>query len=367
MYAPGQQQLQSASWLQNYSEDRPSFQANVRRTLSSGTYQVFVMPQGLLFLELRHKLGCGGNNNNNAVVIGAVMGGMIGACVGAAIAGGDVGAGGRIENFEGPLDLLLHLIKKNEINIYDIPIALIAQQYLEYLEAMTELNLNVAGDFLVMAATLLQIKSKMLLPVDESSEDEEEGPDPREELVRRLLEYKMYKEAARQLDGQEKMWRDIFSRDPAPTGSLHADETPLENVSLFDLVDALKGVLDRNQGKQLLEITPDNLTVRDRMNVILELLEGNDSVAFADLFESPCHRLVVIVTLLPKKLLVAVSTVPPTSSALPPVASGEPLVAAVAPAPEVLPAATTFTKVSVPLAWMPPPLAVAALPTTVVL
>jgi segregation and condensation protein A len=204
----------------------------------------------------------------------------------------------RIENFEGPLDLLLHLIKKNEINIYDIPIALIAQQYLEYLEAMTELNLNVAGDFLVMAATLLQIKSKMLLPVDESSEDEEEGPDPREELVRRLLEYKMYKEAARQLDGQEKMWRDIFSRDPAPTGSLHADETPLENVSLFDLVDALKGVLDRNQGKQLLEITPDNLTVRDRMNVILDLLEGNDSVAFADLFESPCHRLVVIVTFL---------------------------------------------------------------------
>lgn len=204
----------------------------------------------------------------------------------------------RIENFEGPLDLLLHLIKKNEINIYDIPIALIAQQYLEYLEAMTELNLNVAGDFLVMAATLLQIKSKMLLPVDESSEDEEEGPDPREELVRRLLEYTMYKEAARHLDGQEKMWRDIFSREPAPTGSPIADEIPLENASLFDLVDALKGVLDRNQGKQLLEITPDNLTVRDRMNVILELLEERDSVAFVDLFESQCHRLVVIVTFL---------------------------------------------------------------------
>ncbi len=204
----------------------------------------------------------------------------------------------RIENFEGPLDLLLHLIKKNEINIYDIPIALIAQQYLEYLEAMKEMNLNVAGDFLVMAATLLQIKSKMLLPVDESSQDEEEGPDPREELVRRLLEYKMYKEAAQQLDGQEKMWRDIFSRDPAPVEPIEADETPLENVSLFDLVDAMKGVLDRNQGKQLLEITLDHLTVRDRMNVILEMLEGRDSVAFVDLFESPCHRLVVIVTFL---------------------------------------------------------------------
>lgn len=204
----------------------------------------------------------------------------------------------RIENFEGPLDLLLHLIKKNEINIYDIPIALIAQQYLEYLEAMKELNLNVAGDFLVMAATLLQIKSKMLLPVDELSEDEDAGPDPREELVRRLLEYKMYKEAARQLDGQERMWRDIFSREPGPMESLDADDQPLDNVSLFDLVDALRGVLDRNQGQQLLEITPDTLTVRERMNVILEMLEGKDSVSFADLFERACHRMVVIVTFL---------------------------------------------------------------------
>ena len=99
----------------------------------------------------------------------------------------------RIENFEGPLDLLLHLIKKSEINIYDIPINPIAQQYLTYIEAMEELNLTVAGEFLVMAATLLQIKSKMLLPADETVTDEEDGPDPREELVRRLLEYKQFK------------------------------------------------------------------------------------------------------------------------------------------------------------------------------
>jgi len=150
----------------------------------------------------------------------------------------------------------------------------------------------------VMAATLLQIKSKMLLPVDELSEDEDAGPDPREELVRRLLEYKMYKEAARQLDGQERMWRDIFSREPGPMESLDADDQPLDNVSLFDLVDALRGVLDRNQGQQLLEITPDTLTVRERMNVILEMLEGKDSVSFADLFERACHRMVVIVTFL---------------------------------------------------------------------
>jgi segregation and condensation protein A len=206
----------------------------------------------------------------------------------------------RIENFEGPLDLLLHLIKKNEINIYDIPVAMIAQQYLEYLEAMEELNLNVAGDFLVMAATLLQIKSKMLLPVDETADDDEEGPDPREELVRRLLEYKGFKEAARQLDDQEKVWREIFWREQA----LSVDETveeedlSLDNVSLFDLVDALKGVLERTPGSRLIEIEPDNLTVRERMNLILETLEGKDSVSFAALFEGSSHRLVVVVTFL---------------------------------------------------------------------
>jgi segregation and condensation protein A len=204
----------------------------------------------------------------------------------------------RIENFEGPLDLLLHLIKKNEINIYDIPIALIAQQYLEYIEAMKDLNLNVAGDFLVMAATLLQIKSKMLLPADETAQDEEDGPDPREELVRRLLEYKAYKEAATQLDGQEKMWREIFSREQAPSVPVETDETLLEHVSLFDLVDALQGILDRNPGKPLIEIIPDSLTVRERMNAILEMLEGKDSVSFVDLFGRASHRLVVIVTFL---------------------------------------------------------------------
>ncbi|MBS0154265.1 MAG: segregation/condensation protein A [Nitrospira sp.] len=205
----------------------------------------------------------------------------------------------RIENFEGPLDLLLHLIKKNEINIYDIPVAMITQQYIEYLEAMEELNLNVAGDFLVMAATLLQIKSKMLLPVDEAVDDEEEGPDPREELVRRLLEYKAYKEAARQLDDQEKMWREIFWREDAVSVEAVAEEDlPLENVSLFDLVDALKEVLERNPDSRLIEIVPDNLTVRERMNLILETLEGKDSVSFAALFDGSVHRVVVVVTFL---------------------------------------------------------------------
>lgn len=204
----------------------------------------------------------------------------------------------RVENFEGPLDLLLHLIKKNEINIYDIPIAVITRQYLEYLEALEELNLNVAGDFLVMAATLLQIKSKMLLPVDEMVHDEEEGPDPREELVRRLLEYKAFKEAARQLDEQEKVWRETFWRERESSVEGVEEDLPLENVSLFDLVDALKEVLERNPSSRLIEIVPDNLTVRERMNVILERLEGKESVSFATLFDGSGHRMMVVVTFL---------------------------------------------------------------------
>jgi segregation and condensation protein A len=216
----------------------------------------------------------------------------------------------RIENFEGPLDLLLHLIKKNEINIYDIPIAMIAQQYLSYIEAMKDLNLSVAGEFLVMAATLLQIKSKMLLPVEESTEDDEDGPDPREELVRRLLEYKAFKEAARQLDTQERMWREIYSR---PSVSLEtgteSDDAMLDSIGLFDLVDALQTILDRNPGKKLLEIIPDNLTVRDRMNVILEALEGQESIGFEALFEASCHRLVIIVTFLALLELIRLRTV----------------------------------------------------------
>jgi segregation and condensation protein A len=217
----------------------------------------------------------------------------------------------RIENFEGPLDLLLHLIKKNEINIYDIPIAMIAQQYLSYIEAMKDLNLTVAGEFLVMAATLLQIKSKMLLPVEESAEDEEDGPDPREELVRRLLEYKTFKEAARQLDTQERMWREIYSRPVvAPeTNAESSDDAMLDNIGLFDLVDALQTILDRNPGKKLLEIIPDNLTVRDRMNALLEALEGQESIGFEALFEASCHRLVIIVTFLALLELIRLRTV----------------------------------------------------------
>jgi len=204
----------------------------------------------------------------------------------------------RLEKFEGPLDLLLHLIKQNEVNIYDIPIALITQQYLGYLGMMKSLNLSVAGDFLVMAATLVQIKSKMLLPLDEREEDEEDGPDPREELVRRLLEYKTYKEAAGQFDNRERLWREIFHRDQGAQPTVQNGETLLEEVTLFDLVDALQGVLARTADRRLIEITPENLTVKDRMNAILEAMEDKEVLPFPDLFDRASRRLTVIVTFL---------------------------------------------------------------------
>src|ERR1041385_7476091 len=204
----------------------------------------------------------------------------------------------RLEQFEGPLDLLLHLIKKNEINIYDIPISLIAQQYLEYLGLMTSLNLTVAEDFLVLAATLVHIKSRMLLPPDDTEGDDEDGPDPREELVLRLLEYKRYKDASTRLDERERLWREVFYREqPAPV-SARADESLLDDVTLFDLVDALQSIIARTPRKDLIEILPENLTVKDRMNAILECLEDKESITFPSLFDSPRSRLVIIVTFL---------------------------------------------------------------------
>lgn len=204
----------------------------------------------------------------------------------------------RLEKFEGPLDLLLHLIKKNEVNIYDIPIALITQQYLDYLSVMKSLNLTVAGEFLVMASTLVHIKSRMLLPVDETADEAEEGEDPRDELVRRLIEYKRFKEAAASLDERERLWREIYAREPLEVKQARSLDAPIEEVSLFDLVDALQGILVRTAGRRLLEIVPENLTVKDRMNAILDILAGRESVTFVELFEGQETRLLVIVTFL---------------------------------------------------------------------
>ncbi len=215
----------------------------------------------------------------------------------------------RLDRFEGPLDLLLHLIKKEEINIYDVPIALITEQYLGYLGVMKSLNLAVAGEFLVMAATLIQIKSRMLLPADEVDGEEEEGADPREELIRRLLEYKQFKEAARQLDDRERLWREMFGTAPPPSDLGPARDVVLDQVTLFDLVDALQGVIARLPSPHLMEIEPDHLTVRDRMTAILGHLEGQESVTFMSLFDGQAHRPVAIVTFLALLELIRIKVV----------------------------------------------------------
>lgn len=206
----------------------------------------------------------------------------------------------QLESFSGPLDLLLHLIRKNEVNIYDIPIALITQQYLDYLKLMKTLNLTLAGEFLVMAATLVQIKSRMLLPKVEASSDvdEADGEDPRSELVRRLVEYEQYKEVSGRLWEQERLWRDIFQGGPAPNSEKPAREVLLEDVSFIDLLDALQEVLTRTANQQLFDVTPDSLTVQDRINSILERLEIEPALSFASLFDAAGGRAMIIVTFL---------------------------------------------------------------------
>ncbi len=203
----------------------------------------------------------------------------------------------KLEAFSGPLDLLLHLIRKHEINIYDIPIALIARQYLEYLQIMKELNLSLAGDFLVMASTLIHIKSRMLLPQEPGPEPcDEESEDPRSELVRRLVEYQQFKDVAGRLSEQERLWRQVYQREPEQSQPVR--EVFPDDVHAFDLLSALQEVLAQSAGSSVVELTPDTLTVQDRINSVIERLEETSSLTFAALFEGETNRLTVIVTFL---------------------------------------------------------------------
>ena len=198
----------------------------------------------------------------------------------------------KIPVFEGPLDLLLHLIRENKIDIYDIPIAIITRQYLDYIQVMKELNLDIAGDFLVIAATLIHIKSRMLLPPDEEVPPEE-LEDPRRELVQRLLEYQAFKEAALSLREKENEWIKIFQREP----SSDEDEEVihLSDVNLFDLLDAFKKILE-TAPPEIGTITKETLTVKDKMHFIMDTLEGQEAVRFEDLFAGGITKSLVIVT-----------------------------------------------------------------------
>ncbi|MBE0575160.1 MAG: segregation/condensation protein A [Desulfuromonadales bacterium] len=204
----------------------------------------------------------------------------------------------QLENFEGPLDLLLHLIKKNEMDIYDIPMAAITDQYLTILDAMKILNLDLAGEFLLMAATLLHIKSKLLLPKMVEEEPEEEEEDPRAELVRRLLEYQKYKEVSQTLERQPRLGRDLFARAAPQPEVLEDTEAGFVAVGLYDLLAALRDVLKESPEQLVHEVNMEQLSVKDRINVILSSLQGQESIAFVDLFSGGIKRNELIVTFL---------------------------------------------------------------------
>ena len=198
--------------------------------------------------------------------------------------------------FEGPLDLLLHLIREHQVDILDIPIATITDEYLRYLALMQELDLDVAGEFLLMAATLIHIKSKMLLPPDETADGEEaEQEDPRAELVNRLLEYKRFKEAAQTLGVLESETAYLHRRG-APAMEMEV-EGPLQ-VSMVELLRALRDVLSRTEKAAPLEITPEEINVGQRIVMLIDRLAAESPIEFGQLFGSATRRVEVIVTFL---------------------------------------------------------------------
>ena len=207
----------------------------------------------------------------------------------------------KLDTFEGPLDLLLYLIRKSEVNIYDIPVATITEQYLAYITLMEELNLDVAGEFLVMAATLIHIKSKMLLPRPETAQDsllEEE--DPRDELVRRLIEHQKFKQAADALHDRETARSAQFTRpDSRVADAVSDDYEPELEVDLFSLLAAFKGVLTRASRRSQMALPPEQLSIEDRIQQLLGRLSETQACGFEDLFaDGDGSRPFMIVTFL---------------------------------------------------------------------
>ncbi len=206
----------------------------------------------------------------------------------------------KLDIFEGPLDLLLYLIRKNEIDIYNIPIALITEQYLSYLDMMRSLNLDLAGEYLVLASTLVHIKSKLLLPPAEGDGEEEEGEDPRAELVQQLLEYQAFKEAALRLDDRPLLERDVFKRGAPveePATAEERDEALVE-VDVFELVTAFRRIIAGLDLKEDLEIDAEKMSLTDRINEIMERLTEEGQITFADLLGDRTDRRRIIYTFL---------------------------------------------------------------------
>lgn len=203
-----------------------------------------------------------------------------------------------LEVFEGPLDLLLYLIKKEEIDIYDIPIEKITKSYLQYIELMKMLDIDIAGEFLIMAATLMYIKSRMLLPEDDRPVLEEEEDDPRFDLVRQLIEYKKFKEAAEKLRDKEYEQSNVFTRITGKeTAPLEEGEKPLD-VNIFDLISAFSDVLKRVDEVSLRQMFDDRFTVADKIMYLSERLAREKTVKFTELFSEATTRPEIIVTFL---------------------------------------------------------------------
>ena len=207
----------------------------------------------------------------------------------------------KLDIFEGPLDLLLYLIKKNEIDIYNIPVALITQQYLEYLNIIKSLNLDLAGEYLVMASTLIHIKSRLLLPVPEEPSAEDLEDDPRAELVRQLLEYQTFKDAAAELAQRPLLERDVFKRSaalPEEIKNTNADEDELLEVSIFELIEAFHHIVSRLDKKELMEIDLEKLSLTDIINDVMERLTREKNLTFEELLGERKDRRRVVYTFL---------------------------------------------------------------------
>lgn len=204
----------------------------------------------------------------------------------------------RLDVFEGPLDLLLYLIKREEVDIYDIPIERIAQQYMQYMDLMRMLDLNIAGEFIVMAATLMMIKSRMLLPEEERPDVEEEEDDPRMDLVRQLVEYKKFKDAALYLEQLEGKREDVFGPQ-GETAQLGTEpDLALHDVSIFDLITAFNETLKRVPRETLSEIFAERFTVAEKIDGVIAALRRSPRILFHELFEGMASRHEIVCTFL---------------------------------------------------------------------
>ncbi len=204
----------------------------------------------------------------------------------------------QLEVFEGPLDLLLYLIKRDELDIYDIPIERVTQQYLQYMELMRILDLNIAGEFLVMAATLMMIKSRMLLPVEERPELEPEEEDPRWDLVRQLVEYKKFKDAADHLEELALRREDVFVREGEHLELGAEPDVSLHDVSIFDLISAFNEALKRAKKEDLTELFAERYTVAEKVDLLAGLLKEKGRLRLSGLLQGMTHRYEMVCTFL---------------------------------------------------------------------